>query len=177
MKRVAYLIVALVQAAVLSAMFAGLVHAAIALTVNLNDTYQARLEEDLVRSNRETCRRLWRKVVVENGGAAPWTPRGTCTQAQACAAAGAAGGASCTNQQADEANARIFPATQNGREALAQVLLREVIDERRAQRDGKDLRQGACDWWETQTLSVRQNECLKYGAPQSCDLRTVLSCD
>ena len=39
-----------------------------------------------------------------------------CTQAQACTAAGAAGGVSCTAAQARAANARIWPNTLVGRE-------------------------------------------------------------
>lgn len=39
-----------------------------------------------------------------------------CTQAQACTAANAAGGAGCTAAQARAASARIWPSTQAGRE-------------------------------------------------------------
>src|SRR5687767_9696001 len=52
--------------------------------------------------NRETCER--------------WSLATTCTQAQACTAANAIGGSSCTAANARAANARIFPLTQAGRE-------------------------------------------------------------
>jgi hypothetical protein len=61
-----------------------------------------RVDRGRLTTNAKTCLRLAQGV--------------GCTQAQACTAAGAAGGASCTAAQARAANARIYPATQAGRE-------------------------------------------------------------
>lgn len=59
--------------------------------------------------NLRVCRRL--STVATNP-----TPPSNCTQAQACLAAQAPGGSSCTAAQARGINARIYPATQAGRD-------------------------------------------------------------
>lgn len=66
-----------------------------------------RVDRGRLVTNAKTCQRL-------STVASPLTF--TCTQAQACVNAGAAGGASCTAAQARAANARIYPATLAGRE-------------------------------------------------------------
>jgi hypothetical protein len=163
--------------AAISVSFVIVTWAAITLTVTLNDNNQTRLEEERTNQNRDTCRRLWKRV-VDAGGASPWSPKGTCTQAQACVAAGAVGGASCSGSQANDANARIFAATQNGRENFAELMIKDQLDFRKdvrtsasASRDAEDF----CDWFELLPLTSGDNnnrtfECNKWnGQPATCD--------
>jgi len=83
----------------------------------------------------------------------------TCTQAQVCPLAGAAGGASCTAAQARAAKARIFPLTQAGREefttfeiALPKFL--ELVAEEKAEQ-----RRAFCVAWLAKTQPERDAIC------------------
>ena len=94
----------------------------------------------------------------------------TCNQAQACTAANAAGGSSCTSAQARAANARIFPNTQAGREEFVafglvaprfQTLKPEVI----AWDQDK-----FCRTWRGANQTTREGMCTSAGLPATCTL-------
>lgn len=93
-----------------------------------------------------------------------------CTQAQACTAAGAAGGASCTAAQARAANARIFPATQAGREEflIFVIILGFGIPE--FDRQAFTFDQGQfCPLFKAATQTARDNACTAIGASAGCE--------
>lgn len=93
-----------------------------------------------------------------------------CTQAQACVAAGATGGASCTAGQARAANARIFPATQAGREEFVTF----VIAAPRFQ----DMKQGIVGYdqerakanWTVFNQAQKDAACASLGRAAGCQL-------
>jgi hypothetical protein len=94
----------------------------------------------------------------------------TCTQAEACTAANAAGGASCTAAQAKAANARIYGDSQPEREALftdyAQNSLKAI---ERALLTEPEARQ-TCDWFtNTATAQQKQDFCTNAGNPADCN--------
>ena len=94
-----------------------------------------------------------------------------CTQAQACTAANAPGGASCTAAQARGAGVRIYPQTQAGRE--------EFVTFRVAAPKFQELRAGVpsfsqkkqCDFWATApragATGSRDAMCAAAGLPTS----------
>ena len=93
-----------------------------------------------------------------------------CTQAEACTAANAPGGASCTAGQARGAGVRIFPGTQPGREeyltfGLVVPSLQEAL---RAARERERILY--CQWFEAQNQTTKDAECSKAGAPDGCEL-------
>lgn len=111
--------------------------------------------------NASTCQRL-------STTASPLTD--TCTQAQACTNAGAAGGASCTPAQARAANARIFPATQAGREEYVTfTMVIPTLDDRR-EKVTNNNRLKQCKFWQTATAAQRNAICSAVGLPAGCDL-------
>lgn len=141
--------------------------AAITLSVQLNDTYQTELETQLAAQNRDTCKKAYKKL-VDAGGTPAWTPKGTCTQAQACAALGATGGAACNTNQA--AKIGFYTVSQAGREEFAGTALRDALDlmknRRSVQQDSEDM----CDFFRDLTPTERATECARYkNSPANCN--------
>lgn len=94
----------------------------------------------------------------------------TCTQAQACTAAGAAGGASCTAAQARAAQARIFPATQAGREEFVTFkMLAPVFIDQRASIGGWH-RERLCIFWSSANQTQKDALCTGSGQSTNCNL-------
>jgi len=91
-----------------------------------------------------------------------------CTQAQACTAAGIS--SSCTAAQARTANARIFPLTQAGREEYItfNLVATQVQSYFEATIDYNHNKY--CTWFRAQTVTVKNAECSKSGAPTDCEL-------
>jgi hypothetical protein len=96
----------------------------------------------------------------------------TCTQAQACTAAQAPGGAACTAAQARSANVRIYPATQAGREEamIFEGVVPWVNSSASGVRDFDHL--AYCTWYNDQNQATKDGECTKIGVPAPCDLCT-----
>ena len=114
--------------------------------------------------NLRTCKRL--STAPSNP-----TPAFNCTQAQACVAALAVGGAACTPAQARAANARIFPNTQAGREEI--VTFNAIIEYLDAgQREAATQHQDAiCDDFKANPASSELTSlCSRLGlpAPPNC---------
>lgn len=93
----------------------------------------------------------------------------TCTQAQACVAAGATGGSSCTAAQARSVRARIYPITFAGREefvtfevALPKFL--ELVGEQQ-----REDRRNFCIGWNAASVSTRNTFCTTIGQPAGCN--------
>jgi hypothetical protein len=93
-----------------------------------------------------------------------------CTQAQACTAVNAAGGAACTPAQARTANVRMWPNTQAGREEFVtfyliaprfQDLVSGTVGANRAR---------YCAWWALQNQTTKDAECTKLGQPTGCSI-------
>lgn len=89
-----------------------------------------------------------------------------CTQAQACTAAGAPGGASCTAAQARGANVRIFPLTQPGREEyvtfeIAAPKFGELVTQVQAGAKRRDY----CEAWASASQGTRDTHCSALGLP------------
>jgi len=93
-----------------------------------------------------------------------------CTQAQVCTAAGTPGGSSCTAAQARTANVRIFPLTQAGREEYItfNLVAQQVQSYFEATIDYNHNKY--CTWFRAQTVTVKNAECSKSGAPTDCEL-------
>lgn len=98
-----------------------------------------------------------------------WGLPRTCTQAQACVAASAVGGASCTAAQARAAAARIYPNTFAGREeyvtfeiALPQFLA--LVSSQQA-----EDRRAFCENWNAATPTTRNNFCTSIGLLAGCN--------
>lgn len=89
----------------------------------------------------------------------------SCTQAQACTAAGAAGGASCTAAQARAAGARIWPDSLSGRDEYVtfEIVLPEFI-RRRASLFSNAVT-AKCQWWDAQNQTTRDAELTAIGFP------------
>lgn len=112
------------------------------------------LRQHVLALNRVTCRRLQLTAA--------------CSQAQACVAANAAGGASCTAAQARAANVRIWPDAQAGREEF--IMWTWIVPrmlEARAALAGLTIAD-YCVWWDSQNQTTKDAECAKIGAPASC---------
>jgi hypothetical protein len=105
-----------------------------------------------------------------NGGicVASGLPR-TCTQAQACTATGAPGGASCSAAQARAAGIRIYPLTQPGREefvtwVIAVPKFLELVAAQQA-----EMVRAACEAWNALTQGQRDTVCTAtLGLPAGC---------
>lgn len=143
------------------------VFAAITLSVQLNDNYQAELETQIGAQNRDTCKKAYKKV-TDAGGTPAWTPKGACAQAQACAALGATGGAACNTNQA--AKIGFYTVSQAGREEFAGTALRDALDlmknRRSVQQDSEDM----CDFFRDLTPAERTTECARYkNSPSNCN--------
>lgn len=115
------------------------------------------LTQIVAAHNEQTCERL--------------SLTDACTQAQACTAANAAGGSSCTAAQARAANARIFPATQAGREEFVIfVIVAPRFADLRAGIVGH-TRQRFCDWFtNTASQAQRDSVCTNAGRPAGCNV-------
>lgn len=113
------------------------------------------LDRDRASNNRQTCVKLGQVS--------------TCTQAEACAAARAPGGASCTAAQARAANVRIYPATQAGREEF--LTFSVVIPEfqRRLKGAAADEQNAAKAWFLAQNAVTQNAECSKWGLANGCN--------
>jgi hypothetical protein len=110
-----------------------------------------------IAKNKKTCVRLGLAI--------------GCTQAQACTAANAAGGASCTAAQARNANARIFvSSTQAGREEYVsfQIVLPAFQDQIAAV-PGQTQRE-ACANWQTFNQTQKDAACTAAGITAPCTL-------
>lgn len=116
----------------------------------------ADLRQYVLSINRGQCRRLGLAI--------------TCTQAQACTAANAPGGASCTAAQARNAGARIWPDTQLGREEF--VLWQWNVPRFQEARASLPALAGPdyCAWWTLQNQATKDAECAKIGAPNGCSI-------
>jgi hypothetical protein len=114
-----------------------------------------RFDKVRVGVNNETCRRL--------------SLSASCTQAQACVAAGAANGAACSTADAVAVDARIYPNTQAGREELykANSEARLKAIERRLLKE-PDSR-AVCTWYASATGVERATFCATVGLPSDCD--------
>ena len=95
----------------------------------------------------------------------------SCTQAEACEAASAAGGVSCTPAQARAANARLWPNTQAGREEFVTFfIVAPRFKDLRAAQNGRN-RVRYCDiWWPAQTQTTKNAECSKLVQPAGCSV-------
>jgi len=93
-----------------------------------------RVDRARLKQNSNTCSRL----LLATG----------CTQAQACVAANAVGGASCTQAQARARNAEIFAATQPGRESFVFSTVVDKVQEFTATAAVDDL-VATRIWWTT----------------------------
>lgn len=131
-------------------------------SVTASAVQAARVERQRVRQNALTCQRF---------NQAP-----TCTQAQVCVAAGAAGGAACTAAQARATtpSSEIFPATLAGRENM--IVFSIVVprfNEFLAQ-DIADDSAAYCIWWKdaATTRAAKDLDCNKTNPPRgnNCEL-------
>lgn len=96
-----------------------------------------------------------------------------CTQAQACTAAGVAGGASCTAAAARAANVRIFPLTQAGREEFVTFgIAAPRFVELRAANVPAFAQQQQCKFWSAPTTTRTQKDamCTAANLPTGCQL-------
>lgn len=95
----------------------------------------------------------------------------SCTQAQACTAANAPGGSSCTAAQARGANVRIYPQTQAGREEFVLfVIAGPRFAELRASAVPAFSQRKLCDFWATATRTQKDTTCSSVGLPNGCEL-------
>lgn len=125
-------------------------------TLSYNAPQVARLDKLRVALNESVCR----SVVLP----------AACTQAEACVAAGAAGGAACTANQAQAANVRIYGDSQSEREAMvkrqAEERFRALERQFLKEPDAKTV----CDWFtNTATAPERATFCTNAGLPSDCD--------
>lgn len=90
----------------------------------------------------------------------------SCTQGQACTAAGAAGGASCTAIQARAVDVEIFANTLAGRETFfIQKILKRVRDEVLKLELGNDDAAQKCINWRAGNDTVKDAMCAAAGSP------------
>jgi len=100
-----------------------------------------------------------------------WGKAAGCTDQGAsgtCVAAGAAGGSSCTAAQARAANARIFPATQAGREEFVQFKIAAPTFVAMKNELPTFSRAAYCSWFGLQTQTTQDSECTKIGLSAGC---------
>ena len=116
----------------------------------------ADLRQYVLGINRNTCARLQLTAA--------------CTQAQACTAASAPGGASCTAAQARAANARIWPDTLAGREEFVTFVW--IVPHFQEAKSGLPSQGygGYCNWWTAQNQTTKDAECTKAGLPTGCSI-------
>lgn len=94
----------------------------------------------------------------------------SCTQAQACTAANAAGGASCTAAQARAATARIWPATQAGREEFVTFAIAAPrFQDLKAGTIGRH-REKMCEAWTAANQAGKDSMCTATGNSAGCTL-------
>lgn len=88
-----------------------------------------------------------------------------CTQAQACVAANAAGGSSCTDAQARAAGARIYGNSQAQREdyVLREIVQPQFVNLKAALFAGGQI--AYCLWWDAQNQTTKDAELTKIGFP------------
>ena len=92
----------------------------------------------------------------------------TCTQAQICVAASAPGGASCTAAQARQAQVRIFPQTQAGREEyVAFMIALPKFLELRAE-IVKRAQERLQNFWNIANQSQKDALCIASDQPAGC---------
>lgn len=120
------------------------------------------LRQHVLAENRALCRRY--SVAL----ASCQTSQGTI-----CAAANAAGGASCTAAQARAAGVRVWPDTQAGREEF--VTFSWVAPDFQAARTETPqpfipgpAMGDYCEWWKAQNQTTKDAECSKISAPTPC---------
>src|SRR5690349_13440752 len=107
-------------------------------------------------------------LAINRGTCRKYSLAATCTQAQACTAANAAGGASCTAAQARAASARIWPDTQAGREEfMTFVWLVPKFNEAKSSLPSQ-ANADYCAWWSASNQTTKDAECSKIGAPNGC---------
>jgi hypothetical protein len=127
-----------------------------AYTLNATANQVADLSLIVAASNGRTCQNLGQVEL--------------CTQTQACTAAGAAGGGSCTAAQARAANARIYPQTQAGREEFVTfVIAAPRFQDMKAGIAGYD-RQQMCIFWGTASQGQKDTACAAVGRAAGCSL-------
>jgi hypothetical protein len=136
----------------------------VATNIRAQETYSipatanqvSKLTVILVANNEKTCLKLNLAT--------------TCTQAQACTTAGAPGGASCSAAQARNANVRIYPTTQAGREEFLTFVF-VAPGFQNAYNDQSDYYHNKyCAWWALQNDATKDSECSKSGAPNNCNI-------
>lgn len=93
----------------------------------------------------------------------------TCTQAEACQAAGAVGGTGCTAAQARAANARIYPNTFAGREEFTtfEIALPRFV-ELVASQQAED-RRAFCVAWNAASVGTRNAFCTSISLAAGCN--------
>lgn len=117
------------------------------------------LADGIVATNIKTCKRL-----------VPGTPVG-CTQAAACTAANAAGGASCTAAQARAANARIWiGTTQAGREEFVTFVFVAPHFQDLKATVAPAAQYQACLKWQTDNTTAKNSSCTAAGLAAGCTL-------
>lgn len=109
----------------------------------------------------DRARAAWNTSVCARFALSP-----SCTQAQACTAAGAAGGASCTPAQARAVDVQIFPATLAGRQDffVFKILLRvrrEMLEREQTVIDSEQK----CINWRAGNDTIKNAMCAAAGAP------------
>lgn len=141
-------------ALVLLLLLAPLAHAQEDYTISANANQVADLTWIVSVENTKTC--------------ITWGLPAGCTQAAACTAANASGGASCTAAQARAAQARIFPLTQAGRQEF--VIFKIAAPQFQTMRvEANNFgRQAYCAWFNAQTQGVRDGVCTAIGLPAGC---------
>jgi hypothetical protein len=125
------------------------------LTITIPAAELPHLINQVATTNVETCERLHLAV--------------TCTQAQACVAAAAVGGASCTAAQARAADARIFPATTAGRSEYVTFRLVAPQVEAAKPRVTARNKKRMCVWFNGLNQTQKDAECVKHDSPAGCD--------
>jgi hypothetical protein len=125
-------------------------------TVPANATQAAEFRQHVLAVNRSVCRRF--------------NLSASCTQAQACTAANAPGGASCTAAQARGANVRIYPDTAAGREEyMTFVWVLPHFTEARTTLPSQ-IQLDLCAWWGTLNQTQKDTQCSTWGAPAGCQV-------
>lgn len=97
-----------------------------------------------------------------------WGLSAGCTQAAACTAANAAGGASCTAAQARAAQARVWPQTQAGRQEFVIFEIAAPGFQTLRTEANNFGRQAYCAWFNAQTQGVKDGVCTAIGLPAGC---------
>jgi hypothetical protein len=128
-------------------------------TYNLsaNATQAADLRQHVLAMNRALCRAAQLPI--------------SCTQGDVCLARSVVGGASCTAANARDANSRIWPDTQAGREEF--VTFQWVLPRFLAARGSLPQLHIAdyCDWFNNVANQTQRNaDCTKIGAPSPCTI-------